>query len=92
MSNPSSTHNDSNISSKVDLVATKNGAFDFFTPILRQIAVYYCKAKSFLYDAVILRMTEKWYRNVLNRLDKNSVLLDVGIGTGGEIVLRKCLV
>mmetsp|Transcript_10162 Transcript_10162/g.21831 ORF Transcript_10162/g.21831 Transcript_10162/m.21831 type:complete len:274 (+) Transcript_10162:250-1071(+) len=86
MSNPSSTRNASNINSKVDLFSMKNGAFEFFTPILRQLAVYYSKAKSFIYDAVILRMTEKWYRNVLNRLYENSVLLDVGIGTGGALL------
>ncbi len=84
MSNPSSTQNVDKARSKVDLVATKNDAFGILTPIIRQIVVYYCKAKSFIYDAVILRMTEKWYRNVLDRLDENSVLLDVGIGTGGK--------
>ncbi|KAL7472247.1 hypothetical protein ACHAXS_012574 [Conticribra weissflogii] len=86
MSNPSSTQNVDKASSKVDIVATKNGAFGIFTPIIRQIVVYYCKAKSFIYDAVILRMTEKWYRYVLDRLDENSVLLDVGIGTGGALL------
>ena len=54
--------------------------------ILPQFSLYYSKAKSFVYDTVILRMTEKWYRTVLERLDDGSILLDVGIGTGGECV------
>ncbi|EED93691.1 predicted protein [Thalassiosira pseudonana CCMP1335] len=48
--------------------------------------MYYCKAKSFIYDAVILRMTEKWYRTVLQRLPDGAVVLDVGVGTGGALL------
>ena len=53
---------------------------------MQQLSLYYCKAKSFVYDAMILSMTEKWYRAVLERLDDGSVLLDVGIGTGGALL------
>jgi len=34
-------------------------------------------------------MTEKWYRTVLEGLDDGSILLDVGIGTGGA--LMRCI-
>jgi len=50
------------------------------------MSYYYCRAKSFVYDAMILRMTETWYRAVLERLDDGSVVLDVGIGTGGALL------
>ena len=65
------------------VLAFKTYNFDFVTPFLQQFSLYYSKAKSFIYDAVILRMTEKWYRAVLNKLNDGSILLDVGIGTGG---------
>ena len=31
-------------------------------------------------------MTEKWYRTVLEQLDDGSIILDVGIGTGGALL------
>lgn len=37
-----------------------------------------------IYDSVIVNMTEKWYHCVLNKLDDNCVVLDVGIGTAGK--------
>ncbi|KAL9187916.1 hypothetical protein ACHAXT_006294 [Thalassiosira profunda] len=54
--------------------------------ITQQLSLYYSRAKSFVYDAIILNMTEKWYRAVLNRLDDGTLLLDVGIGTGGALL------
>ena len=54
--------------------------------ITQQLSLYYSRAKSFVYDVMILRMTEKWYRAVLNRLDDGTLLLDVGIGTGGALL------
>lgn len=36
-----------------------------------------------LYDALILKLTTKWYEVVLSRLDVGSTVLDVGIGTAG---------
>lgn len=45
-----------------------------------------CKAKSYIYDVLILSMTEAWYRTVLEKLPDGSILLDVGIGTGGALL------
>ena len=36
-----------------------------------------------VYNALILYMTIKWYRIVLERLEPNSTILDIGIGTAG---------
>ena len=69
-----------------EVITKKSYEFTFLTPLLQQFSSYYCKAKSFIYDVVILRMTEKWYRTVLSRLEDGSILLDVGIGTGGRLL------
>lgn len=47
---------------------------------------YYSRAKSRIYDVLILSMTERWYRAVLTRLAPGSVVLDVGIGTAGALL------
>jgi SAM-dependent methyltransferase len=39
-----------------------------------------------IYDVVILRMTETWYRSVFAKLDNGSIILDVGVGTGGALL------
>lgn len=54
--------------------------------IMQRLSFYYSKAKSFVYDTMILSMTEKWYRVVLERLGDGSILIDVGIGTGGALL------
>jgi ubiquinone/menaquinone biosynthesis C-methylase UbiE len=41
--------------------------------------------RGLIYDAAILRLTTKWYAEVLDRIDAGSLLLDVGIGTGGAL-------
>lgn len=41
-----------------------------------------------IYDALIVRMTSKWYAAVLRRLEPGSRVLDVGIGTAGALVHR----
>ncbi|KAL3765929.1 hypothetical protein ACHAW5_003897 [Stephanodiscus triporus] len=63
-------------------------SFDIITAIMRRLSLYsyYSKAKSLVYDTVILRLTEKWYRAVLQKLDDGSILLDVGVGTGGALL------
>jgi len=38
-----------------------------------------------IYDIVILHMTERWYAEVLGRLEPGARVLDVGIGTGGAL-------
>ncbi|KAL7553705.1 hypothetical protein ACHAWF_017040 [Thalassiosira exigua] len=53
---------------------------------MKHLFSYYSIAKSYVYDTVILRMTEKWYRAVLEGLEVGSLLLDVGIGTGGALL------
>jgi ubiquinone/menaquinone biosynthesis C-methylase UbiE len=42
--------------------------------------------RSFIYDTLILRLTSRWYAEVLRRVPKGSVLLDVGIGTAGALL------
>jgi ubiquinone/menaquinone biosynthesis C-methylase UbiE len=42
-----------------------------------------------IYDIVIVRMTRVWYAAVLDRLEPNSRLLDVGIGTATALVSGK---
>lgn len=39
--------------------------------------------RSTIYNALILNMTTKWYQVVLERLEPNSTVLDIGIGTAG---------
>lgn len=42
--------------------------------------------RSFVYDALILKMTTRWYEAVLTKLPENSTVLDVGIGTAGALL------
>ncbi|KAA0009845.1 class I SAM-dependent methyltransferase [Billgrantia pellis] len=42
--------------------------------------------RSLIYDTLILRLTARWYAEVLNRLPDEAKLLDVGIGTGGALL------
>ena len=44
------------------------------------------KLPSFIYDVLIINMTEVWYRSVIHRLDMNSEILDIGIGTAGALL------
>jgi len=45
-----------------------------------------------IYDKIIVHMTEKWYRTVLERLEEGSTVLDVGIGTAGALLKCKDIV
>ena len=38
-----------------------------------------------IYDIVIMHMTERWYSEVLGRLEVGQRVLDVGIGTGSAL-------
>mmetsp|Transcript_36874 Transcript_36874/g.62741 ORF Transcript_36874/g.62741 Transcript_36874/m.62741 type:complete len:282 (-) Transcript_36874:1702-2547(-) len=68
------------------VLAKKYNGVNIMAIAMQQISLYYSKAKAFVYDTAILRMTEKWYRSVLERVDTGSILLDVGIGTGGALL------
>jgi 2-polyprenyl-3-methyl-5-hydroxy-6-metoxy-1,4-benzoquinol methylase len=42
--------------------------------------------RSFIYDTLILRLTSRWYAEVLRRVPESAALLDVGIGTAGALL------
>jgi SAM-dependent methyltransferase len=48
--------------------------------------------RSFIYDTLILRLTSRWYAEVLRRVPEGAALLDVGIGTGGALLANGDLV
>ena len=72
------TYTNNFFSINMTVVATIMQHFSLYT--------YYSKAKAVIYDTIILKMTEKWYRSVLEKLDDGSIILDVGIGTGGALL------
>jgi SAM-dependent methyltransferase len=48
--------------------------------------------RSFIYDTLILRLTSRWYAEVLERVPEGASLLDVGIGTAGALLANADLV
>ena len=48
--------------------------------------------RSLIYDALILRLTSRWYAEVLQRVPEGAALLDVGIGTAGALLANTALV
>lgn len=42
--------------------------------------------RSLVYDALILRLTSRWYAEVLRRVPAGAEVLDVGIGTAGALL------
>lgn len=42
--------------------------------------------RSFIYDTLILKLTARWYAEVLDRVPADAALLDVGIGTAGALL------
>jgi hypothetical protein len=42
--------------------------------------------RSFIYDIFILRLTSRWYAEVLRRMPEGAMLLDAGIGTAGALL------
>lgn len=48
--------------------------------------------RSFIYDALILKLTSRWYAEVLRRVPEDTALLDVGIGTAGALLANAELV
>ena len=39
-----------------------------------------------IYDKMIVKMTEVWYKKVLEKQPDGAIILDVGIGTAGTFV------
>jgi cyclopropane fatty-acyl-phospholipid synthase-like methyltransferase len=50
------------------------------------------RARAFLYDAAIGRLTSEWYRAVLAHLAPHCRLLDIGIGTGASLLANAALI
>lgn len=48
--------------------------------------------RGFIYDTLILRLTSRWYAEVLERVPEGAALLDVGIGTAGALLANADLV
>lgn len=48
--------------------------------------------RSFIYDTLILRLTSRWYAEVLRRVPQGATVLDVGIGTAGALLANEDLV
>jgi 2-polyprenyl-3-methyl-5-hydroxy-6-metoxy-1,4-benzoquinol methylase len=48
--------------------------------------------RGLIYDAAILRLTSRWYQQVLARVPEGAHILDVGIGTGGALAHNADLV
>lgn len=48
--------------------------------------------RSFIYDTLILRLTSRWYAEVLRRVPAGAAVLDVGIGTAGALLANAALV
>ena len=45
-----------------------------------------------IYDIVIVKMTSKWYKTVLERLPQGARVLDIGIGTGSALAQNASIV
>ena len=48
--------------------------------------------RSFIYDTLVLKLTSRWYAEVLRRVPEGAALLDVGIGTAGALLANADLV
>lgn len=48
--------------------------------------------RSLIYDTLILRLTSRWYAEVLRRVPEGAALLDVGIGTAGALLANAAVV
>ena len=48
--------------------------------------------RAWIYDRAILKLTTRWYAEVLGRLPAGAHLLDVGIGTGGALAQNAGLI
>lgn len=48
--------------------------------------------RSFIYDTFVIKLTSRWYAEVLRRVPEGATLLDVGIGTAGALLANADLV
>jgi len=48
--------------------------------------------RGFIYDTLILKLTSRWYAEVLGRVPEGALVLDVGIGTAGALLANADLV
>ena len=48
--------------------------------------------RSLIYDTLVLKLTSRWYAQVLERVPEGAALLDVGIGTAGALLANADLV
>eukprot|EP00746_Dinoflagellata_sp_MGD_P087145 gnl/MRDRNA2_/MRDRNA2_34591_c0_seq1.p1 gnl/MRDRNA2_/MRDRNA2_34591_c0~~gnl/MRDRNA2_/MRDRNA2_34591_c0_seq1.p1 ORF type:complete len:223 (+),score=34.80 gnl/MRDRNA2_/MRDRNA2_34591_c0_seq1:57-725(+) len=58
----------------------------FVVGFLVSCGIFAVMFRARLYDILIVKMTERWYRVVLTRLPKGSSVLDVGIGTASALL------
>jgi hypothetical protein len=83
-SSHSTTDNDSQLSS-TDLLLPR-----FISSLVNVPFRAWSLFRSKVYNALILNMTTRWYQVVLERLEPNSIVLDIGIGTAGKKRWRLC--
>ncbi|GET90142.1 hypothetical protein, conserved [Leishmania tarentolae] len=48
--------------------------------------------RALVYDACIVPMTSRWYREVLLECPMNSVMLDIGIGTAASLIANRDII
>eukprot|EP01084_Bolivina_argentea_P053912 98904_1 len=48
--------------------------------------------RPYIYDILLVQLTVRFYKEVLERLDENAILLDVGIGTGTSLLKSKDII
>eukprot|EP00300_Choanocystis_sp_HF-7_P030271 c39060_g1_i1.p1 GENE.c39060_g1_i1~~c39060_g1_i1.p1 ORF type:complete len:255 (+),score=45.61 c39060_g1_i1:50-766(+) len=59
--------------------------------IVAAVVLAVLRARSIIYDTVIVSMTTEWYRRVLEHCPSNMRMLDIGIGTGAALVANRAL-
>eukprot|EP01064_Diplonema_japonicum_P003143 TRINITY_DN12067_c0_g4_i1.p1 TRINITY_DN12067_c0_g4~~TRINITY_DN12067_c0_g4_i1.p1 ORF type:complete len:245 (+),score=45.94 TRINITY_DN12067_c0_g4_i1:46-735(+) len=55
------------------------------------VGVVACKTPE-IYDAIVVKMTERWYEEVLGRVGDGEKIADIGIGTAGALVRKAGMV
>jgi ubiquinone/menaquinone biosynthesis C-methylase UbiE len=60
----------------------RSGGFRIFLALVLAWAFARSSLMSLVYDFLVVHMSAEWYREVLSRHPNNSIILDIGIGTG----------